>query len=146
MDWKLLFSGTSKGVVLKYFNSISKEEIAEIKNEIGVTLSGSLLELLKETNGIRDERDYYLYSSSLMIERYKDLMDYLILIADSNSCKMIFFANDGCGNEFGYKCNNDGTIESEEVGVYYPMENKFKIVAPDLKTWAKCWYSGELGT
>jgi len=144
MDWKLLFAKFSKDTDLEYFSSISKEEVEEIENEIGVIVSGSLLEILKETNGIRDERDYYLYSSKQMIRKYREHLDHLRMIAENDPCRILFFADDGCGNGFGHTYNNDGRIETGEVVVYYPIDNEYRIIAPDLRTWVVEWYTGKL--
>lgn len=42
--------------------------------------------------------------------------------------------------------NDDGIIETEEVVVYYPVENVIKIVVSDFGTWVRGWYSGEIST
>lgn len=129
-----------------FFDPISKEDIKNLNYELKVTISGDLLSVLKETNGIRDKRDFYLFSSDKMIKKHREHIDYLKLIEEYAPCKFLFFADDGCGNGFAYKINNNGIIETEEIVVYYPMENDFKVIAPDFKSWVKGWYSGNLST
>lgn len=144
MDWKSFFMESCNNENIKFFNPISKEEAMHLQNEIGVTLSGDLLKVLQEANGIRDEQDVCVLSSNEMIKRYNEHIDYLKIIQEEEYTKILFFADDGCGNGFGYKFNNEGAIEAEEVGIYYQMENRFIVVAPDFKTWFKEWYSGRL--
>lgn len=145
MDWKSFFLENSNSTELQFFNPISQKEIKELENKTGVILSGDLLEVLAEANGIRDINDYYLYPSNIIIKRHKEHLDYLAMLEEKESCNILFFADDGCGNGFGHKFNNNGIIEKEEVGIYYLIENKFKIISPNFKTWVKEWYSGELG-
>ena len=57
----------------------------------------------------------------------------------------LFFADNGCGEHFGFEVA-DGMIKTSNVGVYYPILNEYRIVAPDLYTWAVEWYSGKLST
>lgn len=145
MDWKTFFTEISNNTDLQFFNPISQKKIKELENKTGVILSGDLLEVLKETNGVRDINDYYLYPSDVIIKRYKEHLDYLATLEKKGLCNILFFADDGCGNGFGHKFNDNGIIEKDDVGIYYLIENKFEIISPDFKTWVKKWYSGELG-
>lgn len=145
MDWKSFFAENCNDTKLMFFNPISQKQLEQLESELGVKMSGDLLEALQQTNGIRDKGDFYLYTSEGMIEKYLDHLEFLKDLEFEAPCKILFFADNGCGEGFGFKISH-GIIETEEVGVYYPIENAFRIVAPDFRTWVKEWYSGDLGT
>ena len=147
--WKSLFQNACKGINLEFSDPITGAEIKGLEDELGVTLSGSLLEALKETNGIRDAREFCLYSSGRMIERHKEYLNFVELLSEIGEdapCKMLFFADDGHGYGFGLRYGDDGMLETEEVWVYCLADKEFQVIAPDLRTWAEKWYSGELET
>ncbi len=56
----------------------------------------------------------------------------------------IFFADNGCGERFGYKF--EAEIKDTSIFIYYPTENKFIKVASNLKEWAVGWFSGKIST
>ena len=153
MDWKNVFENIGyEGV--SFFDPITENELMDIKISIGVEISGDLLELLKQTNGIMEtmilnntseEIAWIIYSSVKIIEYNKIHLGFLKEAEITPPHQLIFFSDNGCGESFGFIVKN-GKIISDEIGIYYPIDNEFKILASDLKTWAKGWCSGVIKT
>jgi len=70
--------------------------------------------------------------------------DYLKNIDVQCTDKCIFFADNGCGEHFGYKLT-EGTIDMS-IYVYYPIDNRFRKIASNIKEWAEGWFSGKIST
>lgn len=146
MSWKEIFQSVND-TELVFFEPIKKHELEQIEKTLGVTLSGQLLELLEESNGIKDNRfgDFLVGSSSEIIELHNLNLGFSEQAGITLPHVILFFANNGCGEYFGFRIK-EGKIADGKVGVYYPLDNDFRIVAPDFKTWAIEWYSGILTT
>jgi len=131
---------------LTFFDPITEQELNEIKNKTGVEISGDLLELLQQTNGISENvTGSLIFTSNQIIEYYKEHLDFLKETENIPLYELLFFSGNGCGENFCFIVK-DGKFITKEIGIYYPMENEYRIVAPDLMTWAKDWLSGELKT
>ena len=144
MNWIEFFKGIKPDIT--FFAPITDTEIANIKAVTGIELSGDLLDLLLQTNGIRDNTfsDYLVYSSDFIIERFKYCQGYFNDPGFDNKHSYLFFADDGCGDFFGHEVK-DGRIISPEICYYYPIApDEYRVVASDLRTWATEWYSGRL--
>ena len=146
MHWENLFKEITDNELI-FFEPINQQEIRQIEEIFHVKLSGQLLELLEETNGIKDGRfgDFWVGDSSEIIELYNQHHIFLKTAGIEPPHKIFFFADNGCGECFGFRIE-DGQIADGQVGVYYPIENEFRIVAPDFKTWAIEWCSGLLSS
>ncbi|MCL2637272.1 MAG: SMI1/KNR4 family protein [Oscillospiraceae bacterium] len=146
MHWKKIFQSVNE-TELTFLEAINEQEIAQIEETLHVTLSGELLEVLKETNGIKENRFgcWLVGNSSEIIELYNCHCSFLKMSYTVPPHKILFFANNGCGEYFGFRIEN-GRISDGKVGVYYPIENEFRIVTPDFKTWVVEWHSGILST
>ena len=150
MNWIELFNDilkNNKNYDLKFFPSISTLALKRIKEILNVDLSGELLELLQQTDGIQNKRfnDFIVYNSENIIKYYLNHLEYLEEIDSNIPRNYLFFADNGCGEHFGLEISN-GIIKTSEVGVYYPIENEYRIVAPNFYTWAIEWNSGRLST
>ena len=146
MYWKELFKEKCDSTLM-FFEPITEQEIKQVEETLDITLSGQLLELLKETNGIKDGRfgDFLVCDSNEIIELYKQHLAFLKISDIQPPHKILFFASNGCGEYFGFRIE-DGQIADGTVGVYYPIDNEFRIVATDFKTWAEKWHTGLLST
>jgi hypothetical protein len=153
MDWKNIFQNSGYEGVL-FFDPITENELEDIYKNIGIEISGDLLELLRQTNGIMEtmilnnvseDVGWIIYSSKKIIENNKIHLDFLREAECTPPYQLIFFSDNGCGESFGF-ITKDGKIVSDEIGIYYPISNEFKILASNLKTWAKSWCSGEIKT
>ena len=150
MDWKDIISGitsNNKDYELSFFDPITEDELSGINLKTGTTVSGDLLSVLKQTNGIVDRRfgEYIVYSSDMIIERHRLHLDFLKVVNTSPPYDYLFFADNGCGECFGFMVQ-EGQIISDQVGVFYPIDNEFRVVAPDFLTWMNEWYTGRLAT
>jgi hypothetical protein len=150
MDWRTVFVDIlayNKDYDLLFFNPATDDELRGIKLNTGVTVSGDLLDLLKQTNGIKNKcfGDFVVFNSDRIVEAHRLHIDFLKQADITPLRQYLFFADNGCGEGFGFEVYN-GQIISNQIGVYYPIGNEFKIVAPDFLTWANEWYSGRLST
>ena len=146
MYWKDIFQSVNTEELI-FHEAIKEHEIEEIEKKLSLTLSGALLETLKETNGIKEKQYgcWLLGNSSEIIEMHRLHCDFLMQADAVPPHRFLFFANNGCGEYFGFKIEDGQTVGSE-VGIYYPIDNEFRIVAPDFKTWVVEWHTGLLKT
>ena len=151
MDWKTLFK-SQNGNNLSFFDPITEQELSDIKHNTGIEISGDLLELLKQTNGIMENiivdkkcinSGFIVFNSDEIIKTYKIHLSFLKEAELIPPHQFLFFSDNGCGEGFCFITEN-GKIISKEISIYYPIENKFFIVAPDLMTWITDWYSGKI--
>ena len=143
MNWIELFESLDENAST---SEPAKDFVVEqIKEQTGTEISGQLLELLMQTNGIINKRfgDYLVYSYDRIIECHELFNTHYPRDENELLQSLLFIADDGCGDYFGYVVSG-GKIETEEIGVYYPITNEYKIVAPSLREWAIEWYSGKL--
>ena len=145
MNWKSLFSELRSDAVFSM--EISTERLQEIQDETGIKVSGELLDLLLQTDGIRDKKfgDFLVFDSEQIISHHQIFVDCLMASNLQKSNSILFFADNGCGELFGLEARR-GLITSPHVVIFYPIDGEFKIIAPNLQTWATEWYSGRLST
>ena len=145
MDWKKLFVSFDD-FDATFFEPASEVNLRKITENTGITVSGQLLDLLLQTDGIKDGRfgDYMVFSTDKVIEYRKEYMEHLAETENNLIHDCLFFADDGCGNHFGLEATN-GIIRSSKIGVYYPISGEYRFVAPNLYVWANAWYTGRLG-
>lgn len=150
LNWIELFNDIlkdDKNYNLEFFSGISAFKLAKIRKVLNVDLSGELLELLRQTDGILNKRfnDFIVFNSKKIIDYYLHHLEYLSEVESDVLYNYLFFADNGCGEHFGIEIN-DGMIKTSEISVYYPIENEYRIVAPNLYTWVVEWFSGKLAT
>ena len=151
MNWIKMFNELLKDdknyYPIRFFEPITKEKLEEITDTMKITITGDILELLQQTDGIFSNTfgGYLVLSSKKIIDCYIHHLMYLKEIDNTFSNNYMFFADNGCGEYFGYEVCN-GKIKSNQIGIYYPIENEYRIVAPNLYTWATEWYTGKLST
>jgi hypothetical protein len=144
--WKKIFQSAST-VELIFYEPIKAHEIEQIEEAYLIKLSGSLLEVLQESNGVAEKQHGYwlIGNANELIEMHCSHHDFLKQTNTVPPHEILFFANNGCGEYFGFRLER-GQIADGKVGVYYPIENEFTIVAPDFKAWVVGWCSGALST
>lgn len=148
MDWTAVFTEIGRGgedIVVEFLPPISTSQVQTIEKTTGIALQGPLLELLQQTNGIRNKRfgDFLVWNDEEIVAQHLNHIEFLKEAELTAKGEYLFFADDGCGEHFGFAAAG-GEIKSEEVGIYYPMENRFAIVAQNLYAWAVEWYAGTL--
>jgi hypothetical protein len=142
MNWIELF--TNLEINAAFFEPASKAKIEVIKNKIDVEVSGQLMDLLLQTDGIRDSRfgDYIVFSSEQIVKHFEITQVYFERTKGSRP--LLFFAGDGCGDYFSYEIL-DGKIISPQIRFFEPISpDERVIVAPDLYTWATKWFTDKL--
>lgn len=149
MDWIELFKGFLKndlsGRSLEFYDPITEAKLKKIMEVTEIEISGDLLDLLLQTDGIKQVNDsYWVYSSEQIIKTYIMTQVYFEGTEYEGSRPWLFFSGDGCGDYFAYEVNN-GSIISPQIGFFEPISpDKYRIVAPDLFTWALKWHTDTL--
>ena len=145
IDWKSLFGNRYKN--LSFFDPITIKELNNIKQNTGIEISGDLLELLKQTNGIMEnmiinneiiEIGFLVYNSGKIIETHEIHLEFLQKGNVNPPYNFLFFSDNGCGECFGFITEN-GRIISNKIGIYYPINNEFNIIASNLMNWVTEW-------
>jgi hypothetical protein len=145
VDWKSLLKKRYDN--LSFFDPITMEELSNIKQNTGIELSGDLLELLKQTNGVKEnmivnnkiiEIGFFVYNSDRIIEMHKIHLEFLQKADINPPYDFLFFSDNGCGESFGFITKN-GKIVSSQIGIYYPFDNEFRIIASNLMNWVTEW-------
>ena len=148
MNWPQLFASLVKNesdMSLTFYDPITEDKLRKIKEVTGIEISGELLELLSQTDGIKENRfgDYWIYGSEQIIECHERCLVYFEE-SDFDLKSRLLFADNGCGDYFGYMVKN-AKIISSQIGYFEPISpDEFTIVSPDLHTWATKWHSGTL--
>jgi hypothetical protein len=150
VDWKAFFQRIFKDngdYELAFFEPISKTKLAELELFTNTEITGDLLDFLLQTNGIQNKilGDFVVFNDDKIKEYHLLHRKFLKAAQVVQHNNYLFFADNGCGENFGFIVKN-GVLIPQEVGVYYPIENEFRIVAADFETWASEWYSGKLST
>lgn len=141
---------------VKFHLPASDEEIRLVEDKLNVCLPGELVDLLCDSNGaeqlmenpITNELmsigDIYWQTDAIIsctLDQYK----YLESIESKHKTKYLFFADNGCGEHFGYKII-DGKCSDTTIYIYYPIEDKYIPLCANLKEWLNSWFSGTLLT
>ena len=146
-DWKAFFRSIAKGnQKVHFFDPATEAELQSVKKALGISIPGTLTELLGQTNGISGEilrLPYVVGSCEEIIKINQRHEEWLRRDELTVSGKFLFFGENGQGDSFGYAIEN-GQIPSEEIGAYCPIEDEFRLVACDLKEWAIGLYANTL--
>ena len=150
MIWREVFEQALQNdndYVLKFFEPVLPAQIDEIVSKARAGIPRDLLELLRQTNGVYNDRfnEFIVYDSDKILKAFANHLEYLQTIGCDCQENLLFFSDNGCGELFGYRLSDDG-LDAKQIGVYYPITNEFRIVCSDLLTWFRDWFSGNLGT
>ena len=141
---------------LKFSPPATDEEIRQVEDKLKICLPEELLDLLSDSNGavelmenpatneLMEIGDIYWPTDAIMfftLGQYK----YLKEIHSKHKTKYLFFADNGCGEHFGYKII-DGKCNDTTIYIYYPIEDKYAPLCTNLKEWINGWLSGKLST
>ena len=159
MDWKQMIVKNvrlSTNEQLQFQPSVTYSQIERAELTLQAHLPKPLYDLLSQSNGVKllmqnpTTNEQMVYDSvywsideivSYTLEHYK----YLSIIESQHTDKVIFFADNGCGEHFGYKVM-DGNNQDDSIWVYYPIDNEYRKVANNLQEWITQWLSGLLST
>ena len=139
-EWEVLFHSLVEGnedYDLEYLAPIQTKDTDDLGNRLGLKLSGQLLGFLNECNGIRNRRfnEYVIWPLCEMINSTIAWYDYLKKVEIQQAQQYFFFADNGCGEHFGYRVTS-GEIQDERIWIWEPIFNDYTEVATDLKDWA----------
>lgn len=129
--------------------------IFEVEKQLKIKFPDELIEYLKFSNGITEYmeypethdmilNDYLIWPIEKILSETLAHYNYLEKSKILESKKYAFFADNGCGEPFGYVI--DDPIMDNSVFVYYPIENRYKKVASNFQDWIIRWCSGKIKT
>ena len=144
-NWKKIFEEIGDTTLFKscfgtitFLDPATEEDLQRVKDKTGVTISGLLLELLLQHNGISSCAGSLVWGCDEIIETKREYKTY-----DLYPDQYLFFSQNASGEHFGLNVEN-GRLVSDEVGIYYAIPDEYVIVAPNLKEWAIEWYNDRL--
>lgn len=152
-NWKNYCIDTvSHGKVLEppvFYTPATPAQLEYVEQTIGAKLPSDLSALLLQTNGIKtgsaETGDFLIWDCRHIVQAHIDHMAFLKMGDLMQKASYIFFSDNGCGEHFGYEIDYN-TASYSQIGVYYLIENEFRIVTTDMKEWFVGWTSGKLGT
>ena len=123
----------------------AEQALTQAESALGLTLPSELRELLRETNGI-EERSAYL-SFILPIERIErdnlEMRQSAALSLYMPFDNLLFFADAGNGDLFGFPISRNGTI-GKEIFVWNHEDDSRSWCAPSLKTFIQWWHERKI--
>lgn len=133
--------------VYSFFPGASAEEMEAVQQAVGCDLPTDLRELLAESNGVEGEHGLDLvWPTSRMVT------DNLALRGESASRRympldhLVFFADAGNGDLFGFAVENGSRQTRDDVFVWNPIDDGRAWVAPDLRRYLQWWADGRIKT
>ncbi len=141
---------------IKLFPGATSKEIEKAQSKLNIKFPKELVDVLMFSNGV-DELMYIPNEDKTIVidDVYwsvKSILNgtfehdkYLEMIESKHKIKYLCFADNGCGEHFGYKII-DGKCDDTTIYVYYPIEDKYNKVATNFEEWAIGWYLGKIVT
>lgn len=141
---------------IKLFPGATSEEIEKAQSKLNIKFPQELVDVLMLSDGVNELMyipnedktividDVYWPVESIINGTFEH-DKYLEMIESKHKIKYLCFADNGCGEHFGYKFI-DGKCEDTTIYVYYPIEDKYNKVATNLAEWAIGWYLGKIIT
>lgn len=132
------------------------EDIQRAEQVLNVSFPEELVRLLIISNGAEqlmknprtDELmviDYLYWPINELVTNTLLQYEYLEKIESKDKTKYLFFADNGCGESFGYRIEN-GKCNSSVIYIYYPIDNEYVAVASSLREWIERWLTQEIQT
>ncbi|WP_430883312.1 SMI1/KNR4 family protein [Fusibacter sp. JL216-2] len=147
---EIISAYVKSGYELDYGESIDSKTLDEWVEKSGLDIPINLKNILCDNNGIKTVMklptskeiiscSYLIWDFNRIVERNNE---YRKLGFRTNLEELIFFSDNGCGDPFGFKSNdNEGNI-----WIYYPAEDCLEKVADSFDRWLLDWVSGKLKT
>lgn len=131
----------------------SEEEIDEAESKLNIKFPDELKKVLKFSNGAMElmivaqveeyiELDIY-WSVKTIVSASLDHIRYREGIESKHKFKYLCIADNGCGENFGYKIV-DGKCIDTTIYIYYPIEDRYEEIAKNFEDWAIGWFSGKI--
>ena len=158
MDWNLLIKNIGEWLSdtnIRTFSPTTSEEICDAESKLSVKFPKELIDYLKYSNGIEQFMkhpqsneimpiDDVIWSVQRIVKETLALYTYMNKINAKFTYKCIFIVDNGCGESFCYKFNED--IGNTSIYVYYLIENEFVKIASSFEEWVTGWFSGNIST
>lgn len=142
--WKELITKISKDY--RFNDRATEQEISELEETFDLELPMELRSLLEETDGINYESGGYLIwpTTNILAENSDLRTDEIFAEYNMPFDSLIFFADAGNGDFFGYKINADGEIPGD-VFVWKHEDDSRICIASSLKEFIIGWTDGTIG-
>ena len=114
-------------------------DIQRAENVVGYPFPSELRELLSELNGDR----WFLLSVEQIIDTVNINRQYLLECYEDIE-RHIFFAENGCGDYYGYNVNSDGSVDSDKIYIWLHETNETNIVASSIEELICRYYNDEI--
>lgn len=147
---KLLIKLTKKIKWVKLGEPCSIEKLNAAQSKVGLTFPEELKNLLLEVDG---DGGWLLMSAEEIVENRVDMrQDWSPFFKENNYVGdpdgFLLFAQNGCGDYYGYQIKNDGTVDQtaiymwnhEEIG----EETCYHKVASNLTEFIKLYYKDKI--
>jgi hypothetical protein len=129
----------------EFTQPVSEKALVKAEASLGLTLPLALRELLRESNGVEQRSAYLLFilpierieRDNLEMRRSQALGFYMPFD------NLLFFADAGNGDKFGFSISRDGNIR-EDVFAWNHENDSRTWCAPSLKTFIQWWYEGKI--
>jgi hypothetical protein len=129
----------------EFTDPAAEQAITKAQNTLGLALPTDLCELLKETNGLHQRSTYLLFI--LSVERIeKDNLDMRRTQAFDFYMpfdNLLFFADAGNGDKFGFPISQDGKIR-QDVFVWNHEDDSRCMCAPSLRVFIQWWHEQKI--
>jgi SMI1-KNR4 cell-wall len=123
----------------------TEQALVKAESTLGLIIPEGLHELLMESNGVEQRSTFLLFI--LSIERIvKDNFQMRYPQVQSHYMpfdNLLFFADAGNGDKFGFPISQDGKIRKEIFAWNHENDNR-TWCAPSLKTFIQWWHAGKI--
>ncbi len=141
--WRELIQNISDD--FEFSRGASEQALSKAESTLGLTLPTELRALLAETNGVEQRSAYLLFL--LSIERIeKDNLEMRISSALNFYMpfnNILFFADAGNGDKFGYSISRHGNI-GKDIFAWNHEDDSRSWCAPSLKIFIRWWHEGKI--
>jgi len=121
------------------------QALEKAESTLGLSFPTELRDLLKETNGVEQRSAFLLFILSVeRIEndnfemRHTQALSFYIPFNN-----LLFFADAGNGDKFGFPISQDGNI-GKDVFIWNHEDDSRSWRAPSLKTFIQWWQEGKV--
>lgn len=122
--------------------AVTESEVCEAEKRLNIHFPDELKNLLFETNG----DNFLLLSLERIVRENLDLRSInpeIIAPELFNFNEFLFIAENGCGDYYGYKIDNN-TIQSNSIFAFNHEEYSSKIVAGNIVELIKLYYQDQI--
>jgi len=121
------------------------QALAKAESTLGLTFPAELRDLLKEANGVEQLSAFLLFI--LSVERIEkdnfEMRHTQALSFYMPFSNLLFFADAGNGDKFGFPISQDGNI-GKDVFAWNHEDDSRSWCAPSLKAFIQWWHEGKV--